>query len=101
VRGAHTDVVSTLRPVADSSSSSFPSSEGHTAGCFSFVLDDYSAVFTGDALLIHGCGRTDFQGGSSEQLYRSVHDRILSLRSDTTVYPAHDYKVTNNKRPVV
>ena len=77
-----------------------PSAAGHTAGCFSFVLDDYSAVFTGDALLIHGCGRTDFQGGSSEQLYRSVHDRILSLRSDTTVYPAHDYKVTNNKRPV-
>jgi sulfur dioxygenase len=56
-------------------------------------------VFTGDALLIHGCGRTDFQGGSSEQLYRSVHDRILSLRSDTAVYPAHDYKVTNYKHP--
>jgi glyoxylase-like metal-dependent hydrolase (beta-lactamase superfamily II) len=34
---------------------------GHTAGCFSFVLDDQSAVFTGDAVLIRKCGRTDFQ----------------------------------------
>ena len=42
---------------------------GHTAGCISLLLDDASAVFTGDALLIGGCGRTDFQGGDSENLF--------------------------------
>jgi len=63
---------------------------GHTSGCVSFVLDD--KVFTGDALLIRGCGRTDFQGGSSENLYDAVHSQIFSLPDNTTVYPAHDYK---------
>ena len=65
---------------------------GHTAGCFSFILDDFSMVFTGDALLIRGCGRTDFQGGSSETLYHSVHSRILNMRDEATLYPGHDYK---------
>ena len=63
---------------------------GHTAGCLSYVFDDM--VFTGDALLIRGCGRTDFQGGSSETLYDSVHSQIFTLPDDTVVYPAHDYK---------
>ncbi|KAL7218525.1 hypothetical protein ACSBR2_011730 [Camellia fascicularis] len=49
-------------------------------------------AFTGDALLIRGCGRTDFQGGSSEQLYKSVHSQIFTLPKDTLLYPAHDYK---------
>ena len=49
-------------------------------------------AFTGDALLIRGCGRTDFQGGSSEKLYDSIHKEILSLPSDTLIWPAHDYK---------
>eukprot|EP00596_Hydrurales_sp_CCMP1899_P006903 CAMPEP_0119047990 /NCGR_PEP_ID=MMETSP1177-20130426/56300_1 /TAXON_ID=2985 /ORGANISM="Ochromonas sp, Strain CCMP1899" /LENGTH=400 /DNA_ID=CAMNT_0007023293 /DNA_START=62 /DNA_END=1264 /DNA_ORIENTATION=+ len=65
---------------------------GHTEGCFSFVLDDFSRVFTGDALLINGCGRTDFQGGSSEDLYQSVRNKIFSLPNNCTVLPAHDYK---------
>ena len=63
---------------------------GHTAGCVSYVFDD--KVFTGDALLIRGCGRTDFQEGSSDQLYDAVHAQIFSLPEDTVVYPAHDYK---------
>ena len=37
------------------------STPGHTAGCFTFILDDFSLVFSGDALLIRSCGRTDFQ----------------------------------------
>ncbi len=49
-------------------------------------------VFTGDALLINGCGRTDFQGGSSETLYTSVHSKIFTLPESTIVYTAHDYK---------
>jgi len=64
---------------------------GHTAGCFSFVLDDFSAVFTGDVLLIRGCGRTDFQGGSSAALFSSVRDSLFQLPDDCQVYPAHDY----------
>jgi len=65
---------------------------GHTNGCLSYVADDESFVLTGDALLIHGCGRTDFQGGSAEKLYDSVHTQLFTLPSETSVYPAHDYK---------
>lgn len=65
---------------------------GHTEGCVSFVADDKSFVMTGDTLLIQGCGRTDFQGGSAETLYDSVHQQIFSLPDSCTVYPAHDYK---------
>ena len=65
---------------------------GHTAGCLSFVNATTPMVFSGDALLIRGCGRTDFQGGCSKTLYRSVRDKIFSLPEDTLVYPAHDYR---------
>lgn len=65
---------------------------GHTDGCLSFVLDDHSMAFTGDALLIRGCGRTDFQQGSAQRLFRSVREQILSLPSGCLLYPAHDYK---------
>jgi len=71
---------------------------GHTAGCLTYVTGDGPdqpnprIAFTGDALLIRGCGRTDFQGGSAEQLYNSVHSQILTLPKDTLLYPAHDYK---------
>ena len=64
---------------------------GHTAGCVSYVLDDHSAVFTGDALFVRGCGRTDFQAGSSVTLYRSVHTQLFTLPDATKVYPGHDY----------
>ena len=64
---------------------------GHTNGCVSYVLPG-CAVFTGDALLIRGCGRTDFQQGDAGALYDNVHAQILSLPPDTRVYPAHDYK---------
>jgi glyoxylase-like metal-dependent hydrolase (beta-lactamase superfamily II) len=63
---------------------------GHTNGCVAYVASD--RVFTGDALLIGGCGRTDFQQGDARKLYDSVHNQILSLPADTLVYPAHDYK---------
>lgn len=65
---------------------------GHTNGCISYVLDDQSKVFTGDALLIRGCGRTDFQQGSAEELYRSIHEQIFTLPDTCEVYPGHDYK---------
>jgi sulfur dioxygenase len=62
---------------------------GHTNGCVSYVMCD--RVFTGDALLIGGSGRTDFQQGDAGQLYDSVHSRLFSLPPDTLVYPGHDY----------
>jgi glyoxylase-like metal-dependent hydrolase (beta-lactamase superfamily II) len=63
---------------------------GHTAGHFAYRLND--RVFTGDALLIDGCGRTDFQDGDADALYRSVTEKLFSLPDDVLVYPAHDYK---------
>lgn len=65
---------------------------GHTNGCMTFVLDDRSMAFTGDALLIRGCGRTDFQQGSAPQLYASVHEQIFSLPPACLLYPGHDYR---------
>jgi rhodanese-related sulfurtransferase len=65
---------------------------GHTDGCITYVLDDRSMAFTGDCLLIRGCGRTDFQEGSSGALYRSVHEQIFSLPDDCLLYPGHDYR---------
>jgi glyoxylase-like metal-dependent hydrolase (beta-lactamase superfamily II) len=66
---------------------------GHTDDHHAYVLEspDAARVFTGDALLIEGCGRTDFQNGDAATLYRSVHEKIFALRDDTLVYPAHDY----------
>jgi len=65
---------------------------GHTSGCISFVLDDRSMAFTGDALLIRGCGRTDFQQGSARTLYRSVREQLFTLPDSCLVYPGHDYR---------
>ncbi|WOK91507.1 persulfide dioxygenase [Canna indica] len=71
---------------------------GHTVGCVTYVTGDGPdqphprMAFTGDALLIRGCGRTDFQGGCSRKLYQSVHSQIFTLPKDTLIYPSHDYK---------
>lgn len=65
---------------------------GHTKGCVTYVLDGAEMAFTGDSLLIRGCGRTDFQDGDPAQLWRSVHERIFSLPDDCPLYPAHDYR---------
>lgn len=63
---------------------------GHTAGSMSFTWRDH--VFTGDTLLIGGCGRTDFQSGSAAALYQSLTQVLLALPDQTTVWPGHDYK---------
>ena len=65
---------------------------GHTSGCVTYVLDDRSMAFTGDAVLIRGCGRTDFQQGSAQRLFRSVRDKVFSLPDACLLYPAHDYR---------
>ena len=66
------------------------STPGHTAGSVCFLWRD--RVFTGDTLLIGGCGRTDFQGGDAGQEYDSITQRLFTLSDDTLVYPGHDYK---------
>jgi glyoxylase-like metal-dependent hydrolase (beta-lactamase superfamily II) len=63
---------------------------GHTAGHFAYLLGD--RLLSGDALLIEGCGRTDFQNGDADALYASVTEKLFSLPDDTLVYPAHDYE---------
>lgn len=64
---------------------------GHTNGCVTYVDHINKRAFTGDTLLIRGCGRTDFQQGSSEVLYQSIHQKIFSLPPETILYPGHDY----------
>ena len=63
---------------------------GHTDGHFAYVAGE--RVFTGDALLIDGCGRTDFQNGNAGDLYKSVTEKLFSLADECLVYPAHDYQ---------
>ena len=63
---------------------------GHTAGHFAYLFGD--RLLTGDALLIDGCGRTDFQNGDADALYKSVTEKLFSLPDEMLVYPGHDYE---------
>jgi glyoxylase-like metal-dependent hydrolase (beta-lactamase superfamily II) len=63
---------------------------GHTAGSMCYVWRDN--VFTGDTLLIDGCGRTDFQSGSAEALYDSATRKLFTLPEHLRIWPGHDYK---------
>jgi sulfur dioxygenase len=67
------------------------STPGHTDGCITFVLDDHTLAFTGDALLVRGCGRCDFQQGNAHTLWRSITGQILTLPDSCLLYPGHDY----------
>lgn len=63
---------------------------GHTPGCTSFLWKD--RLFSGDSLLLGGCGRTDFQGGDAGSLYDAITQRLFTLPGDTLIYPGHDYQ---------
>jgi glyoxylase-like metal-dependent hydrolase (beta-lactamase superfamily II) len=63
---------------------------GHTDNHFAYF--QAGRLYTGDALLIDACGRTDFQSGDPAALYHSVRDKLFSYSDDTLVYPAHDYE---------
>lgn len=63
---------------------------GHTDGHFAYRAGE--RLFSGDALLIDGCGRTDFQNGDADALFHSVRDKLFALPGETLVYPAHDYQ---------
>jgi glyoxylase-like metal-dependent hydrolase (beta-lactamase superfamily II) len=63
---------------------------GHTQDSTCLVLED--KIFTGDTLLIGGCGRTDLPGGDPEQQYESLR-RLAALEDQLRVFPAHDYRM--------
>ncbi len=63
---------------------------GHTDDGVSYLVD--GAVFTGDTLLVRGCGRSDFQNGCAVALHDSITRVLFALPDDTTVFPGHDYK---------
>jgi sulfur dioxygenase len=67
------------------------STPGHTDSCLTYVLDDQSMAFTGDALLVRGCGRCDFQQGDARTLWTSINTQIFSLPEPCLLYPGHDY----------
>lgn len=64
---------------------------GHTNGCLTYVLHEEGFAMTGDALLIRGCGRTDFQEGSAKTLFKSIHGKMFTLPENFRLYPGHDY----------
>lgn len=66
---------------------------GHTDHHHAFLTDDgtHKMLFSGDALLIDACGRTDFQSGDARALYRSIREKFFTLPGETLVYPCHDY----------
>jgi glyoxylase-like metal-dependent hydrolase (beta-lactamase superfamily II) len=67
---------------------------GHTDHHHGYLVDNgtQSMLFSGDALLIDACGRTDFQSGDAATLYHSIHEKFFSLPDETLVYPCHDYE---------
>ena len=67
---------------------------GHTNGDITYVIEDHEPplAFTGDTLLIRGCGRTDFQQGNAASLFESVRNEIFTLPDTTRVFPGHDYQ---------
>lgn len=68
------------------------STPGHTKGSISLLAD--GALFTGDTLFAGSIGRTDFPGGSFEQIIRSIKERLLVFPDDTPVYPGHGPRST-------
>jgi hydroxyacylglutathione hydrolase len=69
---------------------------GHTPD--SICLFDGEHVFTGDTLFIGNCGRTDLPGGSTAELFHSLHSVLMSLPAGTVIYPGHDYGEVRSRR---
>ena len=67
---------------------------GHTSHHHAYLIDNgtHKLLFSGDALLIEACGRTDFQSGDAATLYHSIHRKFFTLPDETLVYPCHDYE---------
>ena len=63
---------------------------GHTDESMCYLFGD--RVFTGDTLFVRSTGRTDFQNGSTQDLWDSITNKLFTLPDETLVYPAHDYQ---------
>jgi glyoxylase-like metal-dependent hydrolase (beta-lactamase superfamily II) len=68
---------------------------GHTPD--SICLFDGSKLFTGDTLFIGNCGRTDLPGGSTSELFHSLHAVLMELPGETIIYPGHDYGAVRSR----
>jgi len=64
---------------------------GHTDSHNAYLVNG-DRILTGDALLIRGCGRTDFQSGDAAALHHSITEKLFALPEETLVYPGHDYR---------
>ena len=62
---------------------------GHTPGGCCYYFPEHHLLFSGDTLFCESVGRTDFPGGSSSVLVRSIQEKLLCLPDDTRVYPGH------------
>jgi hydroxyacylglutathione hydrolase len=69
---------------------SFLLTPGHTPGGICIIVDD-EALLTGDTLFIGDCGRTDLPGGNLQEMFRTLHEKIMALPDELIVYPGHDY----------
>ena len=67
---------------------------GHTKGGVSYVLKQERKLFVGDTLFLEGAGRTDFPGGSEQELFHSIQDRLFPLEGDFDVYCGHEENTT-------
>lgn len=60
---------------------------GHTPGGICLLID--SIIFTGDTLFAGGIGRTDFYGGSYEEIVKSIKEKLFILEDEVTIFPGH------------
>ncbi|MFD3707630.1 MBL fold metallo-hydrolase [Nocardia sp. NPDC058658] len=61
---------------------------GHTPGSQCFLFD--GRLISGDTLFVDGCGRTDFPGGNTDDMFRSLQ-QLAALDGNPVVYPGHWY----------
>ena len=67
---------------------------GHTKGSCCYYLKDEGVLFSGDTVFYGSVGRTDFPGGSTAEIVRSLHKLVDSLPEETEVFPGHDASTT-------
>jgi glyoxylase-like metal-dependent hydrolase (beta-lactamase superfamily II) len=62
---------------------------GHSPDGICLLFDN--KLLTGDTLFVGECGRTDLPGGSAQDMYHSLFNRLIKLDDSIEVYPGHDY----------
>jgi hydroxyacylglutathione hydrolase len=70
---------------------------GHTPGSVGLFIEatgEAPLLLAGDTLFERGIGRTDFPGGSLQQIMRSIRDKLFVLPDETVVVPGHGPETT-------